>query len=379
MKGKRILPLAVIAAALLSSMALAQNVAEWEANMTNFGRKHCAILQSPNVTADTKHEAIYYDAQNIFQKIRDYTNDKTWSPCEATAEKIYRDDYVLEPGTRVLGYWVFSRGALRDWQEFGDAESRRAVDVLAHKSAFGPLNISYLKSIDRARENAYLLEAELDAEKANINYSDTRRRDLANAAFGHIEQWASGTTVVKTFFVALVSQALIKNHEVHPDPRTLPAIKKAGDIIWGLWVPSAKAFKYVSAVNSDGEQPTPQIDLNLLISPVFGWLYKETKGSSYREKAVESFNAGVAGAWLGGGKQFNQNYRWSFDEVQWLKAGAATPTPVPTATAIPTRTPRPTATATPNPCAKCCGWCSTQPQPRSAEVETEQRSWWKFW
>lgn len=307
------------------------------------------------VTPATKHEAVYYDGENVFQRVRDYTKDKAWDACAASAEKVYRDDYVLKTGERVLGYWVFTRGLLRDWLESGDKESQRAIDILTNKSAFGPLSVSpYLEDFTRSREAAYLLEAELDAEKAKLGYNDVRRRDLANAAFGHIDQWASGKVFVKTFMVALTVQSLIKNNDAHPDPRTLPAIKKAGDIIWSQWVPTDKAFKYVSTVTPDGEQPTSQVDLNLLISPVFGWLYKETKDKRYLDKAVQSFDSGVNEAWLGSGKQYNQNYRWSFDEVEWIKSVAVvTPTAAPTRTRPPTPTPKP-------PCRACPAWCESQ-------------------
>jgi hypothetical protein len=304
----------------------------------------------PVVTAATKHDAIYYDGQNVFQKIRDYTKDKTWNGCAAKAEEVYRDHYVLKDGERVLGYWVFTRGLLRDWLESGDKVSRDAIDILTNKSAFGSLPVSpYLKEFTRSREAAYLLEAELDAEKAGQGYDDSKRREIANACFGHIEQWASGKYYVKTFMVALTVQALIKNHEAHPDPRTFPAIRKAGDIIWAQWVADAKAFKYVSQVSPDGEQTTPQVDLNLLISPVFAWLYKETRDKRYLDKAVQSFNSGVNEAWLGSGKQFNQNYRWSFEEVEWIKAGGVKPT----------ATPKPTPSPTPHPCK---AWCDKQPK-----------------
>ena len=42
----------------------------------------------------------------------------------------------------------------------------------------------------------------------------------------------------------------------------------------------------------------------------------------YLERGDEIFNGGVAGAYLGGGKQFSQQYRWSFDFVKWVKPSA---------------------------------------------------------
>jgi hypothetical protein len=37
----------------------------------------------------------------------------------------------------------------------------------------------------------------------------------------------------------------------------------------------------------------------------------------YQERGDLIFEGGVEGAWLDQGKQFSQNYRWSFDFVKW--------------------------------------------------------------
>ncbi|MBZ5636897.1 MAG: hypothetical protein LAO55_27555, partial [Acidobacteriia bacterium] len=58
-------------------------------------------------------------------------------------------------------------------------------------------------------------------------------------------------------------------------------------------------------------------DLNLLLAPMYGWVYQRTGAQIYRDQGDQLFNAGVAGAWLDGGKQFSQNYRWSQKYVEW--------------------------------------------------------------
>ncbi len=44
----------------------------------------------------------------------------------------------------------------------------------------------------------------------------------------------------------------------------------------------------------------------------------------YRDRGDAIFAGGVEQAWLDGGKQFNQNYRWSFDCVTWRTEGDRT-------------------------------------------------------
>jgi hypothetical protein len=56
-------------------------------------------------------------------------------------------------------------------------------------------------------------------------------------------------------------------------------------------------------------------DLNLLIAPMYAWLYKQTGNALYRERGDSIFKFGARQAWLGSGKQFNQNYRSTFNYV----------------------------------------------------------------
>jgi hypothetical protein len=68
-------------------------------------------------------------------------------------------------------------------------------------------------------------------------------------------------------------------------------------------------------LNQSPRQPAP--DLNLLIAPLYAWLWKQTGNPSYRDRGDQLWQGGVEGAYLDGGKQFNQNYWWSFDYVAW--------------------------------------------------------------
>ena len=65
-------------------------------------------------------------------------------------------------------------------------------------------------------------------------------------------------------------------------------------------------------------QPNPAApDLNLLIAPAFAWMYQQTGDTTYRDRGDQIFAGGVKGAISTDGKQFNQNYMWSFDYVKW--------------------------------------------------------------
>ena len=82
-------------------------------------------------------------------------------------------------------------------------------------------------------------------------------------------------------------------------------------------MPDAEAFWYDS---TDATAAAP--DLNLLIAPAYAWLYRQTGDPAYRDRGDQIFAGGVKLAWLGA-KQFNQNYRWSFDYVRWRSGSPA--------------------------------------------------------
>ena len=90
-----------------------------------------------------------------------------------------------------------------------------------------------------------------------------------------------------------------------------------------LWVSDGAgggAFRYADIHLSDSGFNTlePAPDLNLLIAPAYAWLYKMTSDEEYRIMGDQIFLGGVTGAHLDtAGKQFSQNYRWSFDYVKW--------------------------------------------------------------
>jgi hypothetical protein len=124
--------------------------------------------------------------------------------------------------------------------------------------------------------------------------------------------------------MGLTFEALIEYHNRTGDARVLPAVRTAADWMWAtLWNVQAEAFPYIlcRAPNSNPEcQQNPftgAADLNLLIAPVFGWLYHMTGDPVYIQRGDAVFAGGVRRAWLGNGKQFSQNYRWSFEYLRW--------------------------------------------------------------
>jgi len=62
--------------------------------------------------------------------------------------------------------------------------------------------------------------------------------------------------------------------------------------------------------------------LNLLIAPLYAWVYKQTGEEDYINIGDKLWEAGVALSNTGWNtKIFNQNYRWSFKYVEWRNEG----------------------------------------------------------
>lgn len=297
----------------------------WWAQMIKFGKKHAASLQETRGPLDPLLNATYYDAQRVLFQVASFSPDPSWLVAADNAMKIYRDRYVLEHDGKVPGYWIFPHGLAIHYQRTKDAKSRQALVSLANNAAFAPDSTpsGWTEDVATSREVAYNIHSLMKAEEVG----EPRRPRLSllvNQALGHIDQWFVSRTApfLQPFMFGLTAEALIAYHAKTADPRIPTAIKTGADWLWEhAWISKAKAFQYVdrNVAKVGGTEPAP--DLNLLIAPVYAWIYRRTGDLAYRERGDAIFAGGVAQAWLLGGKQFNQNYRWSFDYVTWRTEG----------------------------------------------------------
>lgn len=289
--------------------------------MKVYGATHCANLAPTSpLNEDQRLTATQYDAEAVFYHIRHYTKDGSWSVCADRAEVVYRDHYVVPNNGVIPGYWIFTRGLALDWLQTGDAASQSAVALISKNAAYAAdyTPLSWTVDASMSREVAYAIQSYLDAESVGEAHR-SRTEALADQALGHIDQWFVHQTAeyVRPFLFALTAEALIYYHSETGDPRILPALITGANWIWdNCWLPDDEAFKYTDrVVPSGGTEPAP--DLNLMIAPLYAWLWHQTGDSIYLERADKIFAGGVKRAWLAGAKQFNQNYRYSFDYIKW--------------------------------------------------------------
>ena len=292
--------------------------------MVSFGNQHCSQAK---VLSDKLWEGgvWYYDGLRVFYQMADYLEDSSWNQCAQLVKSTYLP-YVLTYQGAVPGWRVFPRGLYEDYRRTGDPRSKEALLALSVKSAFAVTGGAV--SPAAARETAYILGADMYASMLTGECHPRLDRALS-FALGQLIQWfpspapAGNEEVVlappamQPFMVGLLAEALIKYYEQTPDPRIPFVLTLALDQLWKrAWVERDESFYYISSNPSAGGAP----DLNLLIAPAYAWLYKITESAVVRERADRIFNSGVDSAYLDGGKQFSQNYRWSTDFVYWRNA-----------------------------------------------------------
>ena len=318
---------------------------QWEENMINYGRRHCSLNYGRWGCCGWEGGVWYYDGMRVFYNILDYTKDETFYVCTTFFKYIkegnsYRQ-VVFQRNGGMWGWRLFTTGLTTDYFRTNDELSKQAVILMSKRGAFSSLlerkRLWDAVPSDRVREISYAIVAYLDAEKLG-EPEDPNLKVYLDILLGHFDQWFnlenSPQPYIQPFFVGLAMEALIKYfEEKEQDPRIPFYIKQALDFMWDylkVELPNGDVtFLYTDKKNPiEGGYPyifSGLRDLNLLILPAYGWYYSISGDRKYIERGDKLFEAGVKGAWLANGKQFSQNYRWSFDYLKYRDNLVLTP------------------------------------------------------
>jgi hypothetical protein len=327
---------------------------DWEANMIDYGiRRGSDMMAERQFT--TRLQMNYYDGQRVFLQIADYTGeDDPWLTFAQRAEETYKQ-YLEQNDFRVAGYMRFPHGLFLDWQRNGDTESREYLLRIRDRGPFSnpeqPHHTKSWRDARFSREVAYALETQILAERAGAPRQAARVNLYVDMALAHIDAWLTGDfghqdpdwRFCQAFMAGLTASALTAydDHRAATaggrDPRVLPAIRRLADWLWqtmwiagvgggnGDWYPHEDApegaFEYVQPRVDGVGSESPAPDLNLLIVPMYGWLWQQTGEPRFRDRGDAIFAGGVAMGGTEGGKVFNQQYRSSFDYVEWRVNG----------------------------------------------------------
>jgi hypothetical protein len=342
---------------------------KWESDMVSSGNKWGLYLQNPSISQSVKLDANYYDAERSFYQISDYLGQKEpWTTYAKAAQVVYRDNYAIPNGYQTPGYQRFPDGIYQDSTRNNDATSAAGVVLIRDRPAYSDPDtnaFAYAWYWQRlSREVAYAINANVLAERAGNPRQTARMQLYIPMALNHLKEWRTqqfgdpdpAQHFFQPFMFGLTADALITYYEWeveqgHNPDETIPnAIKATADWLWTapvvdqpgkfMWIPDLGGvatgptndtgglgfggFRYADRTytTSGGGGPAPAPDLNPLIAPVYGWLYKHFGDTTYRDKGDLIWKGGVASGntdW--DGKIFNQKYRLSFNYVKWRKEG----------------------------------------------------------
>lgn len=311
----------------------------WKENLIRYGQKYCDPGASLS-RHDYSNSATYYDGAWVYQQTHKYlalegvpAGRSSWLECAELHRTRYKNylnqRWGSNTGFRVQGYEVFPHGLYpADTQELSD---------LAHRHAFAAYGSPILGASPELmsefyqRETAFLLQAYTFWAKLGNTDRDEAFQTVLEYTKEQSRMIIDGRSpFVKPFFIGLTAHALIDYNEFSADPEIPALIKALADRTWQEW--KGNRFTYVVCRNGYSNSECSNIDeapdTNMLIAPMFAWLYSQGFGSVYRDRADQIFVAGIErrdadGFHIGGsciacnGKQFSQNYRLAFRFLEW--------------------------------------------------------------
>jgi hypothetical protein len=339
------------------------------ASAATFGTYNCAedTVQPRTVRANDPNHltpvsgafqrgAWYYDGARVYYNIGDLLKDQvTYQQCVQNVNSVYRDGEVIHNNGAIPIFVGFSTGLMMDYQRTGNAADLTAINDLdlhtqPYRTGGNLVPVSYLQ-----RETAYAFKFARDAVTLGQNNprsgksSTFWRGYYLDHIIGHIDEicLTGNFEYVTNFMSGLDADALIEYYEAgNHDPRIPAAIKCLADYYWNnQWnaIPAdPNSFPYDTYRTVENENPlnSPASyfqDLNMMIAPMYAWLFKMTGLPQYQTEGDTIFEHGVLmDGPIGGpanelganngvpngnsGKDFSQNYMWGPSYVTWRSA-----------------------------------------------------------
>jgi hypothetical protein len=352
------------------------NLARYKASASTYGAVNCAqdLDTSPRtirpndnanltpVGGAVQKGAWYYDGLRVYYNVADLLKDiPAWEQCRANVKQVYRDRYVIPNQGSVPGYVMFPQGYYMDYLRTGDASDLTLIDAL-DRHTFGPANGAMVSVRYLQRETAYDLKVDVFASllhRDNVRFGQGTHYWMnyhLDHVLGHVDQicLSQNPEYWESFMAGLEADALITYYEtVSADPRIPSAIKCLADYMYVNAYDTISddqgAFQYdnfrgatnVGIANAHASSTVP---LNLLIAPMYAWLFKNTGLVQYQTEGDAIWNHGVLLDGAGGGlpntigapngppvgnsgKLFSQQYYWGTSYVIWRSTPASISSP----------------------------------------------------
>lgn len=306
----------------------------WEKQMVELGKKWCAYRDQQNIAGNFVDnwgwtgDAWFYDGGRSFENIDTYTaavghpDHALWQHCAANILSPYAN-WQLANNAAMAGYATFTYGMGMNYLRTHDEVMRKAISMLA---TVGPQHVG-VGQVDPwgIRENSYRSNAWMTDEMLGAPRWPLLQRNI-DKIMGNLNIIARGQGgVAHPFMVGLAMETLIHWYELnmaegHPDYRVIPVLKQAMD---GLdkyyWLPKQHMFNY----NRFRLPPNPDIsftNLNNLISVAYAWYWLQTGDTAVRDRGDDLFEHAFDAPYaIWTGKQFSQEFEFSFDFVRFRK------------------------------------------------------------
>jgi hypothetical protein len=306
----------------------------WEKQMVEQGKKWCAYRDQQNIAGNFVDnwgwtgDAWFYDGGRTYENIDTYTaaaghpNHPVWQHCAINLLSPYANWQVAN-NAAMAGYSTFTYGMAMNYLRTHDEVMRKAISMLA---TVGPQRVG-VGNVDPwgIRENSYRSNAWMTDEMLGAPRWPLLQRNI-DKIMGNLNIIARGDGgVAHPFMAGLAMETLIHWYELnmaegHPDYRVIPVIKQAVDGLWKYyWLPKQHMFIY----NRYRLPPNPDLsftNLNNLVSVAYAWYWLQTGDNEVRDRGDQLFEHAFDDPnSTFSGKQFSQQFEFSFDFVRFRK------------------------------------------------------------
>lgn len=305
--------------------------ANWESKMLSVGAQWCNSDGSTNpavMSFGFEGFVWYYDGPRVFFQVGDYTHDSRWTNCAFNLADQYAN-LVNTTGVS-FGNRVFTDGLRIAYERTGTQKYKDAIIKLATNGTPYATKGGSAVIQNQIRETAYILEAYINAERVGNAHIATAEKsvDFLLSMFDglfkrhqYLIDLQNGDN--QPFYDGIAAEALISYYEnITPDPRIPPAIKGMLDSLYlSTWDTSGSFGPTMPYdVNAYGGYPVTQ--LNNLFVPAYAWYYKVTHNAdpNYQIWGDDLWNHSLDQAITDKGKDYSQNYKWSFAYVTYRSA-----------------------------------------------------------
>jgi uncharacterized protein (TIGR03382 family) len=311
----------------------------WKKRMAPEGKRLC----DPSAISDCfgggsgndwAYDLTYCTARNdgawVYHQIADYTQDATLADCAKNVVTVYRDKYLGGSGGGSGSGYIYPLGLREDFLRNQDAKSKAALQKLIDTTIVTSESwYSNYIPIHDTRGVAQAIASYMAAEAMG----QPRHRNLTtyvDLLLGQLEQLGVAGQKMQAEDVAYAAHTLISWDKAKPDPRVAVVLQGAADWLWENArvepaPPWGEAIRFNISNATVADPPT-----NLLVAPLFAWLYVQTGEVRFRDRGDTLFASGIQRTALDVGSDrgagFTATYFWTFDYVRWRDDNAQAPT-----------------------------------------------------